>query len=65
MKKKIEFRLATHTVTDEPMVEVWRDDTFLAGIYGCHEGMRLVSKFLDGVIYESDRPTAVIIKLTD
>ncbi len=34
----IKFRLSTHSTTDEPMVEVWRDDTFVASIYGHEEG---------------------------
>jgi len=65
VKKVIEFRLATHTLSDEPMVEVWRDDTFVASIYGHHEGVLLLSKFLDGFTYEAGRPTAVIIKLSE
>ena len=45
----IKFRLSTHGITDEPMVEVWHDDTFVASIYGHEDGMRIVSKYLDGV----------------
>jgi len=45
----IKFRLSTHGITDEPMVEVWRDDTFVASIYGHEDGMKIVSKYLDGV----------------
>jgi len=45
----IKFRLSTDSTTNEPMVEVRRDDTFVAGIYGHQEGMQLVSKYFDGV----------------
>ncbi|MBA7687284.1 hypothetical protein ES703_95745 [subsurface metagenome] len=60
----IKFRLSTHSTTDEPMVEVWRDDTFVASIYGHEEGVRLVSKYFDGVAYEPSPPPAVVIKLS-
>jgi len=43
----IEFRLSTHIVADEPMVEVWRDDSFVASIYGQEGGVRLVSKYFN------------------
>jgi len=59
------FRLSTHGTTNEPMVEVWRDDTFVASIYGHEEGVRLVSKYFDGVEYDTDSPPAVVIKLSD
>ncbi len=39
----IKFKLATHVATGKPMVEVWRDDKFVASIYGHEEGVRLVS----------------------
>jgi len=61
----IRFRLSTHTETGQPMVEVWRDDTFVAGIYGHEEGVRLVSKYFDGVVYDPGCPSAVVIKLLD
>ena len=60
----IEFRLSTHGITDEPMVEVWRNDTFVASIYGHEEGVRLVSKLFDGVKYDPGSPPAVVIKLS-
>jgi len=61
----IKFRLSTHSVTDEPMVEVWRDDTFVASIYGHEGGVQLVSKYYDGVAYVPGSPPAVVIKLSD
>ena len=59
----VKFRLSTHTATDQPMVEVWRDDTFVASIYVHEEGVRLVSKYFDGVVYDRGYPSAVVIKL--
>jgi len=63
----IKFRLSTHSITGEPMVEVWRDDTFVASLYGHIEGVRLVSKYFDGVEvgYDPGSPPAVVIKLSD
>ena len=60
----ITFRLSTHGITDEPMVEVWRDDTFVASIYGHEEGVRLASKYFNGVVYDPSFPPAVVIKLS-
>jgi len=60
----IKFRISTHSETDEPMVEVWRDDKFIAGIYGHKEGVRLVNKYLDGVEHEASMPPSVVIKFT-
>jgi len=60
----IKFRLSTHSITREPMVEVRRDDTFIASIYGHEEGIRVVSKYFDGVTYDSSSPPAVVIKLS-
>jgi len=61
----IKFQLSTHGTTGEPMVEVWRGDTFVASIYGHEEGVRLVSKHFDGVAYDPDFPPAVVIRLSD
>ena len=61
----IEFRLSTHGPTGEPMVEVWRDETFVASIYGHEQGVRVVSKYFDGVVYDPGSPPAVVIKLSD
>jgi len=47
------------------MVEVWRDALFVAGIYGAQGGVRLVSKYLDGVVYDTGFPPAVLIKLSE
>ena len=45
----MEFRIKTDTRTGKPMVEVWRDGEFIAGIYVHEDGMLIVSKYLDGV----------------
>ncbi len=59
----IKFKLATHTQSGRPMVEVFRDDIFIAGIYGHEEGIQLVSKYFDGVEHKPDYPPSVVIKL--
>jgi len=61
----IEFRVSTLPATDETMVEVWHDDTFVAGIYGHEKGVRLVSKYLEGVIDDPGRLPAVVIILSE
>lgn len=60
----INFRLATHSTTHKPMVEVWRDDTFVASIYGHQEGIRVVSKYYDGIQGEPGLPPSVVIKFS-
>lgn len=59
----MEFRIAEHTETGEDMVEVWKDGEFIAGIYAHEEGLRIVSKYLDGVKHEAKMPQGVVIKL--
>jgi len=58
----MEFRITTHTVTGKPMVEVWRKGEFIAGIYAHEDGLRIVSKYLDGVEHEVDVPPSIVIK---
>jgi len=60
----IKFRLSIHGITDEPMVEVWRDDTFVASVYGHEDGMRIVSKYLDGVERQVAMPPSVVIRFS-
>jgi len=60
----MEFRITTHTVTGKPMVEVWKDGEFIAGIYVHEDGIRIVSKYLDGVEHETDMPPSVVIKFS-
>ena len=56
--------MTTHTMTGEPMVEVWRDGEFIAGIYVHKGGMLIVSKYLEGVEHEADVPPSILIKFS-
>lgn len=58
----MEFRIAKHTVTGKPMVEVWQDSEFIAGIYAHEDGMRIVSKQLDGVEHEASVPPSLVVR---
>ncbi|GAJ23365.1 unnamed protein product, partial [marine sediment metagenome] len=49
----IEFRVSTDTLTQKPMVEVWKDGLSIASIYGHDDGLQVVSKYLDGVEHEA------------
>jgi len=60
----MEFRVSEHTMTQKPMVEVWKDGEFIASIYGHDDGLRVVSKYLDGVEHEVDVPPSIVIKLS-
>jgi len=60
----MEFRIGNHTVTGKPMVEVWKDGEFIACIYGHEDGMRIVSKYLDGVEHEAVIPPSVVIRFS-
>ena len=60
----MEFRTKTDTTTGKPMVEVWRNSEFIAGIYAHEDGIRIVSKYLDGVEHETDMPPSVVIKFS-
>ena len=60
------FRIAPHTTLGgKTMVEYWRDGEFIAGIYPHQDGIRVVSKYLDGVNMEPCYPLAAIIKLKE
>ncbi len=60
----MEFRIGTHTGTRKPMVEAWKDGEFVAAIYSHDDGIRIVSKYLDGVEHKVDTPPSVVIKLS-
>ena len=60
----MEFRIGTHTETGKPMVEAWKNGKFVAGIYSHDDGIRIVSKYLDGVEQEVNYPPGVILKLS-
>ena len=61
----IEFRIKPHGVLPgKQMVEFHRDGVFVAGIYPHEDGIRIVSKYIDGVKYESGSPRALVVKLS-
>ncbi|MBA7620570.1 hypothetical protein ES703_27922 [subsurface metagenome] len=60
----MEFRIVTHMMTERPMVEVWQDGKFVASIYGHDDGVKIVSKYLDGVEPEPGYPPAVVVHLS-
>ena len=61
----ITFKVA-QTKTGKPMVEVWRDDIFIAGILEYKEGnIRLISGYYDGVQSEPGLPPSVKIKFSE
>ena len=60
----MEFRVGTHPETGKSMGEVWEDGRFIAGIHAHEDGMRIVSKYLDGVEHEPVYPPSVVIKFS-
>lgn len=60
----INFRVAEHSQMNAPMVEVWRDGEFIAAIYGHDKGVRVMSKYFDGVCYEEAETISVIVRLS-
>lgn len=46
------------------MVKVWRDGKFVASIYAHEDGLRVVSKYLDGVEHEAAVPPSIVIKFS-
>ena len=60
----MEFRVDTHNLNDTSMVEVWQDGTFIAGIYSHGDGLKIVSKHLDGVTHESGTPPSLIVNFS-
>jgi len=62
---KIEFRLSTNTITQEPIVEIWRNGEFIGSIYGHSDGLRIFSEYYDGVIHEPTSTPSVFVKLRE
>jgi len=60
----MEFRIGTDDVTGKPVVGVWKDGVFLASIHGHEDGIRIVSKYLDGVEHEAVIPPSVVIRFS-
>ena len=61
----IEFRVKPHGILPgNQMVELFRDGVFVAGIYPHEDGIRIVSKYMDGVKHEPGSPPAVVLQLS-
>ncbi|KKM15094.1 hypothetical protein LCGC14_1699540 [marine sediment metagenome] len=61
----IEFRVKPHKVSPgKQMIEFHRDGVFVAAIYPHEDGIRIVSKYMEGVKYESGSPRALVVKLS-
>lgn len=59
------FKVCPHDqLPGKMMVEYWRDGKFIAGIYPHEDGIRIVSKYLDGVSTDPSYPPAAVIKLS-
>lgn len=51
----IELKVASHGILPgKQMVECWRDGVFVASIYPHQDGIRIVSKYMTGVIKEEE-----------
>ena len=60
------FKVCPHDqLPGKMMVEYWRDGKFIAGIYPHEDGIRIVSKYLDGVSEDSSYPPAAVVKLSE
>ena len=60
-----EFRVKPHGILPGTQrVEFCRDGVFVAGIYPHEDGIRIVSKYMDGIKHEPGHPPAVVLQLT-
>jgi len=62
-----EFSVKPHgTLPGNQMAEFWRDGVFVAGIYPHEDGLRIVSKYMDGVEVEREQgyPPGVVVRLS-
>ena len=60
-----EFSVKPHGILpSNQMVEFWRDGVFVAGIYPHEDGLRIVSKYMDGVEHEPGYPPSVVMHLS-
>ena len=58
------FKVGPHDqMPGKKMVEYWRCGKLVAGIYPHQDGIRIVSKYMTGVVTEPGYPPAAIIKL--
>ena len=59
------FRVKPHGILlGNEMVEFWQGGVFVAGIYPHEDGIRIVSKYIDGVEHEPEYPPAVVVQLS-
>ena len=59
------FKIVPHSmIADKQAVEFWREGVFVAGIYPHEDGIRIVSKYMDGVEHEPGYPPAAIVHLS-
>jgi len=63
----MELRTVIGMVTRKSMaaVEVWHDGKFIGSVYAQEDGLRIVSKYLDGVEHEAAMPPSIVIKLSE
>ncbi len=60
-----EFKVVPHSMLlGKQAVECWRDGVFVAGIYPHQDGIRIVSKYMDGVEHELGYPPSVVMHLS-
>ena len=60
------FRVCPHDqLPGKIMIEFWRGKEFVAAIYPHQDGLRIVSKHLDGVTEDHSFPPAAIIRLKE
>jgi len=58
------FKVCPHDrLPDKMMVEYWRDNKFVAGIYPHEDGIRIVSKYMTAVSKDPTFPPSVVIFL--
>lgn len=57
------FRIATHAVTGQVMVEVWDDGDFIAAVYpAATRGVTVVSKYaLAATVKDDDAPNVLSV----
>lgn len=60
----MEFRISEHSLKDTSMIEVWHKGEFIAAIYSHEDGVKIVSKYLDGVTHESGTPPSTIVNFS-
>ena len=60
----MKFILSTETATRKHMVGVWQKDIQIANIYEEGSGLKLVSKYLDGVEHGIGEPLSITIRFS-